>query len=117
MALASGGFTRGPNACVQRRRSTEGAQGTNPGHKNGEAMARVGVRCNAQLGWGAKETTWRTRPPDRGLMNSSAAWPLFLMPSNSLKRGVEKPPCEGCKEKGYLCNRVHESSADSLRWR
>ena len=40
----------GPNAQVQRRRSTEGAQGTNTGHKNGEAMARVGVRCNAQLG-------------------------------------------------------------------
>ena len=42
-----------PNAQVQRRRSTAGAQGTNTGHENGEAMARVGVRCNAQLGWGA----------------------------------------------------------------
>ena len=43
-----------PNAQVQRRRSTEGAQGTNPGRENGEAMAmaRVGVRWNAQLGAG-----------------------------------------------------------------
>jgi len=33
-----------------RRRSTEGAQGTNTGHEDGEAMASVGVRLIAQLG-------------------------------------------------------------------
>ncbi len=41
---------REPNAQGKRRRSTEGAQGTNKGHKNGEAMALVGVRLTAQLG-------------------------------------------------------------------
>ncbi len=39
----------GPNAQVKRRRSTEGAQGTNTGHENGEAMACIGVRLNRQL--------------------------------------------------------------------
>ena len=34
----------------KRRRSTEGAKGTNTGHKNGEAMASVGVRLTDQLG-------------------------------------------------------------------
>ena len=38
------------NAQGKRRRSTEGAQGTNTGHENGEAMASVGVRLTAQLG-------------------------------------------------------------------
>ena len=41
---------REPNYQGKRRRSTEGAQGTNTGHKNGEAMASVGVRLTAQLG-------------------------------------------------------------------
>jgi len=40
-----------PNYQGKRRRSTEGAQGTNTGHKNGEAMASVGVRLTDQLGW------------------------------------------------------------------
>jgi hypothetical protein len=42
-----------PNAQGKRRRSTEGAEGTNTGHENGEAMASVGVRLTAQLGSGA----------------------------------------------------------------
>ena len=33
-----------PNAPGKRRRSTEGAQGTNKGHENAEGMAYVGVR-------------------------------------------------------------------------
>jgi len=41
---------RRPNAQVQRRRSTAGAQGTNTGHENAEGMACVGVRLTAQLG-------------------------------------------------------------------
>jgi len=40
-----------PNYQGKRRRSTAGAQGTNAGHEDGEAMARVGVRLTAQLGW------------------------------------------------------------------
>ena len=39
-----------PNAQGKRRRSTEGAQGTNTGHDNAEGMACVGVRLTAQLG-------------------------------------------------------------------
>ena len=39
-----------PNAKGKRRRSTEGAQGTNKGHENAEGMAFVGVRLTAQLG-------------------------------------------------------------------
>jgi len=39
-----------PNAQGKRRRSTVGAQGTNIGHEDGEAMANVGVRLTAQLG-------------------------------------------------------------------
>ena len=39
-----------PNAQGKRRRSTEGAQGTNKGQDNGEALALVGVRLTAQLG-------------------------------------------------------------------
>ena len=39
-----------PNYQGKRRRSTEGAQGTNTGHEDGEAMASVGVRLTAQLG-------------------------------------------------------------------
>jgi hypothetical protein len=39
-----------PNAKGKRRRSTEGAQGTNKGHENAEGMALVGVRLTAQLG-------------------------------------------------------------------
>ena len=35
---------------VNRRRSTAGAQGTNKGQDNGEALALVGVRLTAQLG-------------------------------------------------------------------
>jgi len=47
-----------PNYKGKRRRSTEGAQGTDTGHEDGEAMASVGVRCNAQLGlWPKRETT------------------------------------------------------------
>ena len=38
------------NAQGKRRRSTEGAEGTNTGHKNAEGMASVGVRLTAQLG-------------------------------------------------------------------
>jgi hypothetical protein len=38
------------NAQGKRRRSTEGAEGTNTGHENGEAMASVGVRLTDQLG-------------------------------------------------------------------
>lgn len=38
------------NAQGKRRWSTEGAEGTNTGHENGEAMASVGVRLTAQLG-------------------------------------------------------------------
>ena len=36
----------------KRRRSTEGAQGTNTGHENAVGMACVGVRLTDQLGWG-----------------------------------------------------------------
>jgi hypothetical protein len=39
-----------PNAQGKRRRSTEGAEGTNKGHENAEGMALVGVRLTAQLG-------------------------------------------------------------------
>ena len=39
-----------PNAQGKRRRSTEGAQGTNTGHENAEGMACVGVRLTDQLG-------------------------------------------------------------------
>jgi len=39
-----------PNAQGKRHRSTEGAQGTNKGQDNGEALALVGVRLTAQLG-------------------------------------------------------------------
>ena len=42
----------GPNAQGKRHRSTEGAEGTNKGQDNGEALALVGVRLTAQLGWG-----------------------------------------------------------------
>ena len=49
-----------PNAQGKRHRSTEGAEGTNTGHENGEAMACVGVRLTAQLGWGAKAQTSAT---------------------------------------------------------
>lgn len=38
------------NARGKRRRSTEGAQGTNKGHENAEGMALVGVRLTVQLG-------------------------------------------------------------------
>lgn len=38
-----------PNAQGKRRRSTEGAQGTNKGHENAEGMAFVGVRLTAEL--------------------------------------------------------------------
>jgi len=38
----------------KRRRSTEGAEGTNKGHENAEGMALVGVRLTDQLGWGAE---------------------------------------------------------------
>jgi hypothetical protein len=40
----------GPNAQGKRRRSTEGAQGTNTGHEDAEGMASVGVRLTAELG-------------------------------------------------------------------
>ena len=40
----------GPNAQGKRHRSTEGAEGTNKGQDNGEALALVGVRLTAQLG-------------------------------------------------------------------
>ena len=39
-----------PNAQGKRHRSTEGAEGTNKGQDNGEALALVGVRLTAQLG-------------------------------------------------------------------
>ncbi len=38
------------NAQGKRRRSTEGAEGTNKGQDNGEALALVGVRLTDQLG-------------------------------------------------------------------
>jgi len=41
-----------PNAQGKRHRSTEGAEGTNKGQDNGEALALVGVRLTAQLGDG-----------------------------------------------------------------
>jgi len=41
-----------PNYQGKRRRSTEGAEGTNTGHENAEGMACVGVRLTAQLGAG-----------------------------------------------------------------
>lgn len=47
--LATGGFMNMPNA-RGKRRSTEGAQGTNKGHENAEGMAFVRVRLTAQLG-------------------------------------------------------------------
>lgn len=37
------------NAQGKRRRSTEGAEGTNKGHENAEGMALVCVRLTAQL--------------------------------------------------------------------
>ena len=46
------GHSDRPNAQGKRRRSTEGAQGTNTGHENVEGMACVGVRLTAQLGDG-----------------------------------------------------------------
>ena len=39
-----------PNAQGKRRRSTEGAEGTNKGRENAEGMALVGVRLTVQLG-------------------------------------------------------------------
>ena len=45
-----------PNAQGKRHRSTEGAEGTNKGQDNGEALALVGVRLTAQLG--ATRYTW-----------------------------------------------------------
>ena len=45
-----GGFTEPSNYQGKRRRSTEGAEGTNTGHENAEGMASVGVRLTAQLG-------------------------------------------------------------------
>ena len=39
-----------PNAQGKRRRSTEGAEGTNTGQENGEAMASIGVGLTALLG-------------------------------------------------------------------
>jgi len=47
------GCSRRPNAQGKRRRSTEGAEGTNTGHENAEGMASVGVRLTARLGCGA----------------------------------------------------------------
>jgi len=41
-----------PNAQGKRHRSAEGAEGTNKGQDNGEALALVGVRLTAQLGDG-----------------------------------------------------------------
>jgi len=52
-----------PNYQGKRRRSTAGAQGTNTGHEDGEAMASVGVRLTAQLGdsWARCEfIAWRS---------------------------------------------------------
>jgi len=51
-----------PNAQGKRRRSTEGAQGTNKGHENAEGMALVGVRLTAQLGHGPDLATLRFNP-------------------------------------------------------
>jgi len=45
------GYSVRPNEQGKRRRSTEGAQGTNKGHENAEGMAFVGVRLTVQLGW------------------------------------------------------------------
>jgi hypothetical protein len=49
----NGACLKWPNAQGKRHRSTEGAEGTNKGQDNGEALALVGVRLTAQLGWRA----------------------------------------------------------------
>ena len=55
------------NAQGKRRRSTEGAQGTDTGHENAEGMACVGVRLTAQLGAGFLGLVLRfTVEPARG---------------------------------------------------
>jgi hypothetical protein len=56
---------REPNAQGKRRRSTEGAQGTNKGHENAEGMAFVGVRLTDQLGWGAQWKRSAVPEPER----------------------------------------------------
>ena len=53
----------GPNAQGKRHRSTEGAEGTNKGQDNGEALALVGVRLTAQLGWWQVPRRPRTSEP------------------------------------------------------
>ena len=56
--ISQGVTLDGPNAQGKRRRSTEGAQGTNKGHAFGIFMALVGVRLTAQLGT-RTEPSWR----------------------------------------------------------
>ena len=52
------GLTDGEALVAQgkRRRSTEGAQGTNTGHENGEAMACRGVRVERTVRLGSEGT-------------------------------------------------------------
>ncbi len=51
------------NAKGKRRRSTEGAQGTNTGHENAEGMACVGVRLTAELGHDSALATYLHSKP------------------------------------------------------
>lgn len=43
---------RGLNAQGERRQSTQGVEGTNTGHEDGDARASFGVRLASQLGRG-----------------------------------------------------------------
>ena len=70
-----------PNAKGKRRRSTEGAQGTNKGHENAEGMVLVGVRLTDQLG---RERDRRQKaciahndPPVIGAMCSLCCGPIY----------------------------------------
>lgn len=47
------------NAQGKRHRSTEGAEGTNKGQDNGEALALVGVRLTVQLGHAPNDASAR----------------------------------------------------------
>ena len=60
-----------PNAQGKRRRSTEGAEGTNKGHENAEGMALVGVRLTAQLGFGAEYKALKAKYAGPGSMSST----------------------------------------------
>jgi len=59
VACASGVFMRGPNELVNWRRSPAGAQGTNMGHQNREAMAHVGVHVELTVRFLTIGTPWK----------------------------------------------------------